>query len=542
MPASHDALEHAGLLLHALSGEPWAIEVWAKAESSHGQRPQLQAQRLRLPQAYVDHTAATAFALQAALAHAAAHLRYSPPPQPIRGMSALRVLVISAFEDARVERLMMQAWPGVRRWFHASLLTCWTPHDLSVPGLLSRLDLALFDPTHADGNHWVNQARDRFEHTQQHHGLEDHAAFWQAASVSAHELGQMRVRFDPQHGLGSSYRDDHSGLWLPDPAQASDTESCQITRTNTPRGKTKPNMSSHVAAAACEVFHYPEWNHHSGHYRQNWCTVLDSCVQMQAHRTASNARAHTVSLRLPPSKRLNARRHEQGDHLCLDALIAHQLAKRQGRPSEPRVFRRRTHKSMPLHVVLLLDLSKSSSQAHARSHQSLMSIYADAAEALAMAIQHQGDQIAIHGFASDSRHRVHYQRFLDAPKPFDAAIGDALRGAQLAYSTRLGAALRHAAHLLPQSQSQTRCVWVLTDGEPSDIDVFEPRYLQEDARAAANELRSQGVQTLALIANTQNTDTALRIFGRRSIRVLSHPNGLAASLLQLYASLRTSHR
>ena len=64
------------------------------------------------------------------------------------------------------------------------------------------------DPALADDNHWVNKARDLFEAQPD---LDDAAAFRRLASVLANDLGQMRVRFNPQqHAVPVPYRDDNS--------------------------------------------------------------------------------------------------------------------------------------------------------------------------------------------------------------------------------------------------------------------------------------------------------------------------------------------
>jgi hypothetical protein len=52
------------------------------------------------------------------------------------------------------------------------------------------------------------------------------------------------------------------------------------------------------------------------------------------------------------------------------------------------------------------------------------------------------------------------------------------------YSTRIGAAMRHAAEDLKRQQTHRRLLLVVTYGEPSDIDVTDRKYLVEDACGA----------------------------------------------------------
>lgn len=52
-------------------------------------------------------------------------------------------------------------------------------------------------------------------------------------------------------------------------------------------------------------------------------------------------------------------------------------------------------------------------------------------------------------------------------------------------STRMGVAMRHAYKELAAQQTHRRLLSIITDGEPSDIDVDDNRYLIEDARKVA---------------------------------------------------------
>ena len=122
--------------------------------------------------------------------------------------------VVGALEDARVERLLCLQHPGVRRWFEACIAPEPDPSDLGFAAFMARLDRMLLWPGRMDGNHWIHKARDLFEDTATRHGLEDYAAFRAIASILANDLGQMRVRMDPQHhAVPSTYRDDNSYLW-----------------------------------------------------------------------------------------------------------------------------------------------------------------------------------------------------------------------------------------------------------------------------------------------------------------------------------------
>jgi nitric oxide reductase activation protein len=82
-------------------------------------------------------------------------------------------------------------------------------------------------------------------------------------------------------------------------------------------------------------------------------------------------------------------------------------------------------------------------------------------------------------------------------------------------STRLGAALRHATRSLAQYRNGPRWVFVLSDGEPHDVDIHDPRYLVEDARHAVIAAGRVGVRMVCLVMAPDRATSARHIFGRQ---------------------------
>ena len=120
---------------------------------------------------------------------------------------------------------------------------------------------------------------------------------------------------------------------------------------------------------------------------------------------------------------------------------------------------------------------------------------------MAEALQCMGHLSAIWAFGSDGRHRVRLQGLKEWRQRCESVTWGSL---QAGGSTRLGAALRHAAHLCRQGQLQQRVdacsVLLLTDGELHDIDVHDGAYLQADLAHAVREMRAQGLGVQALVA------------------------------------------
>jgi nitric oxide reductase activation protein len=113
-----------------------------------------------------------------------------------------------------------------------------------------------------------------------------------------------------------------------------------------------------------------------------------------------------------------------------------------------------------------------------------------------------------------------------------------LAGLKPGLSTRLGAALRHATHVVGQTTSGRKLVIVLTDGEPSDVDVADPLDLVEDARRAAVGLHAAGIDTYGVVLGRTGIQAASRIFGRgKTMMVHRVEDDLPNRLSELYFRL-----
>ena len=85
--------------------------------------------------------------------------------------------------------------------------------------------------------------------------------------------------------------------------------------------------------------------------------------------------------------------------------------------------------------------------------------------------------------------------------------------------------------------SARKLVIVLTDGEPSDIDVSDPLDLVEDARRAAIGLRGQGVDAYGVVLGQPGIQAASRIFGRGNTMMVHRIEDLPGRLSELYFRL-----
>jgi len=101
----------------------------------------------------------------------------------------------------------------------------------------------------------------------------------------------------------------------------------------------------------------------------------------------------------------------------------------------------------------------------------------------------------------------------------------------------MGAAIRHAGELLRPVASEHKVLLLITDGEPSDIDVQDRDYLTLDARKSVERLRRLGIQSFCLSVDPRSDRYISRIFGSRNFAVLERVSRLPEKLPLLYLRL-----
>jgi hypothetical protein len=492
---------------------------------------------------------------RAAVAHAVAHLRYSKACRSAAALKPMGVAVVSAIEDARVEHLLIREYPGVKAWFTEFMqehVEIPERHATSFSGLISRMNLALFDESYKDPDAWVNKARSLFLAAV--HDLHNYDEFRRIASVLANDLGQLRVRFNPQQYMVSPpYRDDNSYLWDFDspnipPPEATELQ-MPVERHGSGRAAT-PTIGNETADQQSEDVEvgrasYPEWDYRIGIQREGWCTVIDK-LRRESDRglTVAGAQALTAGLSLIPLtrvRRLNRdrrlRRQWQGDELDLNAAVEAMIDKRSGETPDSRLFIGHARSEQSSSILMLMDTSHSTNDALAQGQESILDIEKRAALFFARTLLETGDRVAIHGFCSNTRAEVNYYKLLDFGMPLDDFALGRVVSVNGKYSTRIGAAVRHATTCLGEEITDSRSILVVTDGAPSDIDNFDEKYLIFDARAAVQQARKKGVNVYAVVVDSQAESYADTIFGWGNYRILHSAQSLQADIIKIYARL-----
>jgi nitric oxide reductase activation protein len=234
---------------------------------------------------------------------------------------------------------------------------------------------------------------------------------------------------------------------------------------------------------------------------------------------------------------MRLRRRLDGDRLDLDACIGAIVDTRAGLPPDPRVHASLGRRQRDLSVLVLLDLSQSTNDFVPSAGTTVIELAREATAVLADAMERIGDSFAIHGFSSNGRHDVGYFRFKDFDAPYGVLARSRLAGMSSGLSTRMGTALRHAGRQLDARRAHRKLILLITDGEPSDIDVHDPQYLLLDAKKVVEENGRRGIYTYCLSLDAKADRYVSRIFGPRNWTVVDHLRRLPEKLPLLYMRL-----
>lgn len=561
-----DVQRRLSMYLRALWGRDFVLVPTAgDFESRAGLRPFVAEHMLHLPDALDDWQGSPGLDLyRAQAAHLAAHLAAMTAPILAEGLNALQLHCIGLIEDARAEALAIRRFPNLR--------TLWARfHTQTAPGTAGVFDtIARALLTGEATDDLSRQVLAEFGALD----LEDMQA---ARGLGLTLAGRMRALPWSPHsdGLSCPYRCDNRILWdyeEIDWSQSAAQAPAQLRKyvsvsemVNEVEVETAGEDAQEIWVQANEFFDddgtsfneregkapvsppvmYEEFDHTIQMLRPAWATVREMRAKtgdpgradaiLSANRKVTDRLRHLLDA-LRPQGAIRIRKLEDGDELDLNAAVTAAIDTRLRRQPDPRVMMRVLRKTRDTAVMVLLDLSESTNDP-ATGDQTVLGLTQSACVLLSEAIHKVGDSFAIHGFCSDGRANVFYNRFKDFDQPWGDLAKARLMGAEGRLSTRMGAAIRHATAHLGRVKAARKLLLVLTDGAPADIDVRDPFYLRHDARHAVDAAQRAGIVPFCLTLDPRADAYAQRIFGSRNVQVLDRVERLPERLPQLYASL-----
>lgn len=520
---------------------------------------------------------------RATAAHMASHLSYSTSAISAEQLSPAQMFFIGFMEDARIEYKAMNAFPGLRKLWR-SLLDCEYEGDVEHPTMLvlERLALMLLDKNVSSDDHELNALVEKFHEQiekQQdnnqfswHMGLELFNVFSARREVpSLRILERIRIpyrddnrfvwefsEFDWERGIEYVAASQRQVRRTVSPIEMANEVDCEFAGDDAQEIWTCPTEffpyedegvsynQMWGKEPISDPFHYHEWDYQIQLHRPDWTTVYERRQSkgdpeevekiLLEYKPIAYRIKQIIDL-LSPEGVQRVRNMEDGDEIDINAAVDAMIAIRMGTQPNPRITMRNVLKNRDLAVVVLMDLSESTNETVQGSDKTILQLTREAATLVSTAINGIGDPFALHGFASDGRHDVQYYRFKDFNQHFDDEAKARLAGMKGGLSTRMGAAMRHAAQHLLKQPERRKLLLLVTDGEPADIDERDPQHLRHDTKKAVEELYSKGILSYCLTLDPDADNYVKRIFGANNYTIIDHVQRLPEKLPTLFASL-----
>ncbi|EDN70213.1 conserved hypothetical protein [Beggiatoa sp. PS] len=307
-----DTHRRLNFYLRAFWGRDFFIRPTAgDFETREGLRPYIEHNIIHVPDAFDDFNGIAGSEIyRATVAHVAAHIVYTQDRLSAEALTPIQMTFIALFEDARIEALAIQEFPGLRKlWLN--LFPTETTDNLG--GLMERAARGMLDPNYQDDNEWVQEAITAFR-TRAETDLEKNQMSWDLGVEFYNKLATIQTipnAYQLEKQFTIVYRDDNRFIWafqdnvwdqeidyiaasrhqirrkvsvmemvdeLDCELAGDDAQEIWVLETEFFRDSDPPGVSINQLEGKepiSEPYHYPEWDYQIQLSRPDWVTVLE---------------------------------------------------------------------------------------------------------------------------------------------------------------------------------------------------------------------------------------------------------------------------
>ncbi|NKC15198.1 MAG: hypothetical protein GKR94_24295 [Gammaproteobacteria bacterium] len=342
---------------------------------------------------------------------------------------------------------------------------------------------------------------------------------------------------------------------------------------------------------------YDEWNYLERRYLKRWCRVFEEHLLHEAGETdiqrlrqvirrwQPDIKKHLAAIR--PMGWQRVRRVADGDELDLNAIVEARQDMRAGHSPEAHFYSRKQRINRDVCAAFLIDLSASTDDPIDKStaatapepgreepaapmdqlaapltdplspwpdwddellapqcdlpQRKVIDIQREAMALMAAALADLGDSYGIYGFSGYGKDRVEFFTAKDIAQPFTHQTLRTIAAMQPKRSTRMGAAIRHAAGKLLASGQALKLLLILSDGFPQDCDYGPERgeheYGVQDTAKALQEARQKSIETFCMTVDRSRHDYLKRMCPASRYLVIEEIEDLPRALFKVYAAL-----
>jgi nitric oxide reductase NorD protein len=302
------------------------------------------------------------------------------------------------------------------------------------------------------------------------------------------------------------------------------------------------------------AFAYDEWDRELNDYRVGWSRVIEKKVKQGDRNFVELARSryrgvissirHQFQL-MKPENLTRINRELDGEDYDLNALVEFVIdRKADGRQSE-NIYTKRLRKQRDVAVSILLDQSSSTARTITRNPlqpytypgRRIIEIEKEGLVLMSEALEAVGDVYSINGFTSEGRRNVKFYIVKDFSEKYSEEIERRIGGITFQNNTRLGAAVRHAAHKLLRQEARTKLLIILTDGRPYDHDYGDARYAREDVREALTEAKTSGITPFCITIDRESEAELKDLYGDVGYTIIDDVLSLPERMPNIYRRL-----
>ena len=313
-------------------------------------------------------------------------------------------------------------------------------------------------------------------------------------------------------------------------------------------------MPEQPLEAGDEAFAYDEWDRELNDYRVGWSRVIEKKVKQgdrgfveltrSRHRGVISSIRHQFQL-MKPENLTRINREPDGEDFDLNALVDFVIDRKADGHQSENIYTKRLRKQRDVAVSLLLDQSSSTARTITRNPMQpytypgrrIIEIEKEGLVLMSEALEAVGDVYSINGFTSEGRRNVKFYVVKDFDEKYSDEIEKRIGGITFQNNTRLGAAIRHAAHKLLRQESRTKLLIILTDGRPYDHDYGDARYAREDVREALIEAKTHGITPFCITIDRESEAELKDLYGDVGYTIIDDVLSLPERMPNIYRRL-----
>lgn len=303
-----------------------------------------------------------------------------------------------------------------------------------------------------------------------------------------------------------------------------------------------------------EAFDYDEWDRDLIDHRVGWSRVIEKRAKQtdtafvettrQRYRGVISSIRHQFQL-MKPENLTKVNREVDGEDYDLNALVELVVDRRADGRHADNIYTKRLRKQRDVAVSLLLDQSSSTArtitrnplQPYTHPGRRIIEIEKEGLVLMSEALEAVGDVYSINGFTSEGRRNVKFYVVKDFAEKYSDETERRIGGITFQNNTRLGAAIRHAAHKLLRQENRTKLLIILTDGRPYDHDYGDARYAREDVREALLEAKIHGITPFCITIDRESEAELKDLYGDVGYTIIDDVLSLPERLPNIYRRL-----